>query len=217
MDSIAYLPYRVRRQTVTQILRLVYTHSVCLVAVSCECCKTMSTGPFHRLDWSLHLSYRAVETFFFHSPSITFCLVPKDNPDLTKSTPMICDLCDQDDLEVRTCVGSMRNQIQICPECDLPDGWVEKMSKKRKKRYYFHVASKMVQWGHPNPHSHLHISGDKGEASQKRRRIAVLVARDAQIAPPSLTDLPPELAPGLVRCQKSCFGPHQTSQENEYV
>lgn len=62
-------------------------------------------------------------------------------------------------------VGSMRNELAFCPECDLEPMWSSYWSERRQRRYYvfFDPAQPKVQavrWSHPTVGNPLHLRGE---------------------------------------------------------
>ena len=83
-----------------------------------------------------------------------------------------CDGCGEctEDAFVHIHYGSMRKEMHLCPECDLPEGWVGKWSQRRHLPYFFNVKQKSVQWSHPTPGNPLYKSGDVGEPTRKKQK-----------------------------------------------
>ena len=90
----------------------------------------------------------------------------------------LCDGCERYCMRsnIRVQIGSMRKQILICPECDLPEKWSIKYSHSRCRRYYvyfdYETKERIVRWSHPNSESPLHVKHERGEiesASRKRK------------------------------------------------
>jgi len=83
-----------------------------------------------------------------------------------------CDDCDTHVLHehLHTYYGSMGKEWPVCPDCDLPEKWHSKYSKRRRMRYYVYFdphtgwASRVVKWGHPTEGNPLHIADDRGES-----------------------------------------------------
>ena len=92
----------------------------------------------------------------------------------------VCDACDCPVLRehLHTHHGSMMKEWSVCPDCDLPEKWHAKFSKRQGKRYfvYFdpHVGSgrRFVQWGHPTEGNPLHNPHEQGEYATKKKRMA---------------------------------------------
>ena len=83
-----------------------------------------------------------------------------------------CSMCEEQvpSYEIVTRFDSDRKTVIICPDCDLPTGWVCKWSTKHDKRFYFNVSTKCVQWGHPRYDNPLHIANEKPQASVNKRK-----------------------------------------------
>ena len=93
---------------------------------------------------------------------------------------VVCDACDRFCMRDLVCThyGSMRKEMLVCPECDLPDCWSVSYSKSRKRRFYIYFdpsvpSTRILRWSHPNPENKLHDPRDRGEIQnlvKKKRR-----------------------------------------------
>lgn len=89
-----------------------------------------------------------------------------------------CDNCEGYALSkhMHTYDGSMGQETQLCPECDLPEKWSSHFSDKNHRRYYVYFdpadpSRRVKKWGHPTEGNPLYIKEDKGEVvSCKRKR-----------------------------------------------
>ena len=88
-----------------------------------------------------------------------------------------CDSCDalvfREDAHIHN--GSLGKEFICCPECDLPEKWFSRFSKRRLKRYYVYLdplnpKTSYVQWGHPTEGNPLHKASDKGQMMKKRKK-----------------------------------------------
>ena len=94
---------------------------------------------------------------------------------------IMCDSCDAYVLKdhAHTHTGSMRKEISLCLDCDLPEKWHSCWSKTRGQIYFVHMNpmtnEKHCQWSHPTVGNPLYNKNDAGErVSGKRKRKRVL-------------------------------------------
>lgn len=81
----------------------------------------------------------------------------------------LCDSCGEAELDsvIHVYVGKKMN---VCPDCDLPEGWCAKWSSTRGRYYFFNTAFRKRQWGHPNPSNPLHVPHEEGEIFSRKRK-----------------------------------------------
>jgi hypothetical protein len=78
-----------------------------------------------------------------------------------------CDSCDDFVLKEHT---HYYKKEKRCPDCDLPEKWSSKFSKKTHRLYFVYFDHKepgkrYVQWGHPTKGNPLHIAKDSDSES----------------------------------------------------
>jgi hypothetical protein len=92
---------------------------------------------------------------------------------------VVCDSCERHCMRtnIHARIGSMRKEMMVCPECDLPELWSIKYSKSRGRPFYvyfdFKRNERCVRWSHPNPENPLHVKHERGEwevPARKRQR-----------------------------------------------
>ena len=95
-----------------------------------------------------------------------------DSSDIKKGDIILCTSCEK--LMWFEHSHTYSREKKLCLECDLPERWYSKYSRKGKRYYvYFNPlqpSTSYVQWGHPTEGNPLHVPGDKGEPMIKRKK-----------------------------------------------